>query len=311
MPAERAFILYNPSAGMGRALQRKIGIERLLKHFGVGYEMVMTQSEADLRRRTRAHAGTSAVIVGAGGDSTFHIMIEEILRSGADTAFGMIGVGSSNDIPAEFGLASAEAACRALRERKTRRVDIGLVREGGQILGHFLGQANIGLGAYVNAYVAGLALRRPGLARRQTLAGLIGVRKCYRSGELPWKLRISTGTRRVEGEFAAAVFSNIRYWATGKIINPGARPDDGVLDACLVRGTSFVRLARINALAGKGRHGRAAEVSFARAQAFTVSSPTAFAVQSDGELLQAADGRTSFQEVHIEAVPEALRIIAP
>lgn len=311
MAANRVSILYNPSAGMGRALDRKIKLERLLRHFGIRFDLVMTQSEDHLRRLTRERAADAAVLVGAGGDSTFHIMINELVRAGAQTTFGMIGVGSSNDIPLEFGLHSLWDACRALRDRKTRRVDLGRIVENGVPVGHFLGQANVGLGAYVNAYVASLAGSRRGLARRQTLAGFFGIRNAYRSKSLPWKFSVTSEGGRREGEFSVAVFSNIRFWATGKMINPGARPDDGALDACFIGRASFLRLARINAQAGKGRHGRSSEVSFERAPAFTISSETAFAVQSDGEIVRTPDGRTTFREVRIDAVPRALEIIAP
>jgi len=311
MAADRISILYNPSAGMGRALDRKIKLERLLKHFEIRYDLVMTRSEEHLRSLTREQAAAGATIVGAGGDSTFHIMIDELVRAGTATTFGMIGVGSSNDIPREFGLRSLWESCRVLRDRRTRRVDLGRILENGAPIGHFLGQANVGLGAYVNTYVAGLAQRKPGLARRQSLAGLLGVRKAYRSGALPWKFSVSTGSGRREGEFSVAVFSNIRYWATGKVINPCAVPDDGILDACYIGRASFARLARIASLAGKGRHGRAAEVSFDRAPAFDLASDSPFEVQADGEILRMPDGRTSFREVRIEAAPGALEIIAP
>jgi diacylglycerol kinase (ATP) len=311
MAADRVSILYNPSAGMGRALDRKIKLERLLRHFEVRYDLVMTESEGHLRRLTRERAGSVPAVVGAGGDSTFHIMIDELVRTGTQTPFGMIGVGSSNDIPREFGLQALLDACRALRGRRTRKVDLGRVLVAGEPVGHFLGQANIGLGAFVNAYVAGLAERRRGLARRQILAGLLGIRRAYRSGALPWRFSVTSPLGRREGDFSAAVFSNIRYWATGRMINPGAVPDDGALDACYIGRASFFRLARIAFKAGRGEHGRLPEVAFDRAPAFTVASEADFAVQADGEILRATDGRAAFREVRFETAPGALEIIVP
>ena len=127
MSADRVSILYNPSAGMGRALDRKIKLERLLRHFEVRFDLVMTRSEGHLRQLTRELAASGGTIVGAGGDSTFHVMIDEIVRAGAAPTFGMIGVGSSNDITREFGLSSLWEACKALRGRRTRPVDLGRV----------------------------------------------------------------------------------------------------------------------------------------------------------------------------------------
>jgi len=311
MPSDRVSILYNPSAGMGRALHRKIKLERLLRHFGIPYDLVMTRSEAHLRELTRAHAREYPAVVGAGGDSTFHIMIGELAASGGGTAFGMIGVGSSNDIPREFGMQTLVKACRALKERRTRTIDLGVVRSGGAALGTFLGQANIGLGAYVNRYVAGLAERRPRLARRQLLAGLLGVRRAYKSEAIPLSLALESAAGRREGAYAVAVFSNIRYWATGRLIAPGAKPDDGILDVCLIEKARFLRLAGVARRAKSGRHIGNRGVEMLAAPEFRVTSAAPFAVQADGEILRAPDGASAFREVSIGVVPGGLRLIVP
>jgi diacylglycerol kinase family enzyme len=311
MPSDRISILYNPSAGMGRALDRKIRLERLLRHFEIRCDLVMTRSEGHLRELTREHARSYAAVVGAGGDSTFHIMIGELAAAGGGVDFGMIGVGSSNDIPREFGIETLFKACRALKVRRTRKIDLGVVRDGTAVLGCFLGQANIGLGAYVNRYVAGLAERKPRLARRQILAGILGARRAYTSGAIPLEAALESDAGRREGAFAAAVFSNIRYWATGRLINPGARPDDGLLDCCLIGDCRFLRLARLARLAKSGRHVGADGVEILRAPAFRISSGTPFAVQADGEILRAADGSTAFSDVSIEVIPGGLSLIVP
>lgn len=311
MPAERVSILYNPSAGMGRALNRKLKLERILRHLEVRYDLVMSRSEAHLRELTQTHAAKYSTIVGAGGDSTFHIMVNELMAAGAGTNFGLIGVGSSNDIPVEFGVETLEKACRALKHGRIRKIDLGLVSENDRPLRYFLGQANIGLGAFVNRHVAEAARRKPWLAKRQTLAGLLGIRKAYRSKSIPLPIAVEGEAFREEGRFVAAVFSNIRFWATGKIINPRAVPDDGQLDACLIRQCPFLRLARISRLANAGRHTEAREVEIRRAPAFDVSAENPFEIQSDGELVRTLDGRVSFTSATFGVVPRALNLICP
>jgi len=311
MAPERISILYNPSAGMGRALRRKLELERLLRHFEVRYDLIMTRSEEHLRKLTREHAQTYRTVVGAGGDSTFHIMINEIMAAGTDVNFGLIGVGSSNDIPIEFGVDSFEKACRALKRGHTRRIDLGCVREGRTALAYFMGQANIGLGAFVNMRVAELAARRPWLAKRQTLAGIMAIRNAFRSKKIPMPLRIASEAGREEGDFVAAIFSNIRFWATGKIINPEAVPDDGILDACLIEPCSFLRLARISSLAGKGRHLEAREVKTLRAASFEIASEKPFEIQSDGEIIKDSRGRAAFNKITLSVAPRALNLICP
>jgi diacylglycerol kinase family enzyme len=271
----------------------------------------MTRSEEHLRQLTREHARAYATVVGAGGDSTFHLMVNELVRAGTDVGFGMIGVGSSNDIALEFGLDSLDEACRALKAAHVRKIDLGCILEGNKPLAYFIGQANIGIGAFVNKYVADLSGRKLWLARRQTLAGILGIRRAYRSRRIPLRLKLTAEACHISGDYISIVFSNIKYWATGKIINPAALADDGRLDGCFVQHCSFPRLYRISSLASKGRHGKAREVKFYQAPQFEVAAESPFEIQSDGEIVKTAEGRTSFQNITVAVLPQALKIICP
>lgn len=306
MPRKAPLILFNPSAGMGRALRQKERLEGLLRHAELSPEFVVTESGDHLRTLARREARRGGTVVGAGGDSTFHIIVNEIMSAGGESAFGMIGLGSSNDIARAFGLEPLERAVAAIKAGRTQRVDLGCLKQGARVLCFFLGQANIGLGATVNRYIGRLALRRPWLARRQTLAGLMGIIEAYRKHRIPLVLKVRAGKKEIEGAFLAAVFSNTRYWATGKTIAPRARPDDGRLDACLIGTCSFLRLARINALAVNGLHGRAPEVRLLQAREFDVAAAEPFDIQADGEVF----GVTRPGGVQFRVKPRALRMIS-
>jgi len=309
MTKDKAAVLFNPSAGRGKAMGMKDRVEACLRENGVPYDMFVTGSEEELRALAREHARNRSTVVGAGGDSTFHLIVNEIVKAGAVARFGMIGVGSSNDIDREFNVDSLEKACRTLKRGWSRRVDLGCIVQGSETLRYFLGQANVGLGAQVNGYVEALARRKPALGRRQTLAGVLGVIRSYRSGILPLSLTMASEAGTVRGDFVAAVFSNIRYWATGKLIAPEALPDDGSLDACLIGMCSFGRLARIARLAGKGRHGTMKEVRFLRSSSFEVSSETPFEVQTDGEIIGGAERPETFERVTFKVLPRALDLV--
>jgi len=309
MPIERITILFNPSAGMGRALVKKNEIEERLRGYGLAYDLAVTESEEQLRTLTREQARTGRILVGAGGDSTFHIMANEIMAADAAVTLGMIPVGSSNDVAREFGVSSLENACRALRNQKTKGIDIGYISEGEKPVRYFLGQANIGLGVFVNRYVAELARRKPGLAGHQALAGVMGVLGAYRNQLIPVHLAVESQAGRMEGEFTAAVISNVRYWATGKIINPNALPDDGRLDLCLIKKCSFLRLVRVSWLAGRGEPDRAKEVKILQSPSFRISSETPFAIQTDGEILGSLENPALFNRVALKIRPRALTII--
>jgi diacylglycerol kinase (ATP) len=308
MGNERLSVLFNPSAGMGKALRKKSELEERLGQSGIPYDLTVTKSAEDLRALTRRHAQKYGAIVGAGGDSTYQIMVNEIMAAGTDVNFGMIAVGSSNDIAKEFGVDTLEKACLALKNMRIKKIDLGGIDNGEKPVRYFLGQVNIGIGVFVNQYVAELARRKPKSAGRQTLAGIRGILRAYRDKRIPLPLVVESEAGRAEGEFLAAVVSNVRYWATGKIINPKARPDDGRLDLCLIGKCSFLRLARISRLADGGKHGRSEAVGFHQARSFTISSKTPFMIQADGEILGSA-GQAPWRSATFRIFPQALSII--
>ena len=166
-------------------MKKKGRLERLLAQWQVPFDLVVTASEEDLRARTRECACLYRSLAGAGGDSTFQIMAEELVRLGADVSLGLIALGSSNDIAREFDLLGLERACQSLKHGRTRPIDLGAVANSGKVLRYFIGQANIGLGARVNRYVKEMIEKNPVLARSQSLAGTFGILHSFRKKEIP------------------------------------------------------------------------------------------------------------------------------
>jgi len=309
MPRDKIPILFNPSAGKGKALRNKNRLEHLLRAYDIPYDLFITRSEEDLKKLTRENARRGQTLVGAGGDSTFHIMVDEIMKSGEEVNFGMIGLGSSNDISREIQADTLEKACLALQAGKRMRIDLGCISKEKTILRYFIGQANIGLGAWVNRYVENLAQGRLHLWRNQVFAGTLGIIRSYLAKKIPVSLTIESEEGKVAGQYVLAVFSNIRYWATGREINPAARPDDGWLDACLIEACSLPRLARLAALSRRGKHVKAKEVKILRSRDFVISSEHPFLVQADGEILGGTGEAASFNTIQFTVIPQALNII--
>jgi diacylglycerol kinase (ATP) len=306
---KRILVLFNPSSNQGRAAGRKAAVQTALDKAGLKYTFVVTQSVGHLRRVARDAGRDHDLIVGAGGDSTYSLIAGEILAGRLNAALGMIPLGSSNDVPREFGLERIDYAVEAIKDGRTRKIDLGIVRAAGQTIGCFLGQANVGLGAVVNRRVARMAERRWKRARLQVAAGFIAIRSAIFSREVPLRLEIEGNGQTASGKYLVALFSNIRYWATGRLINPRARTDDGILDLCLIKPCPFIRLAEIYRLSGRGRHGRLRQVEFHRAASFLVRSAVPMEIQADGEILGTSDGRSKFSELEIGLVPKALEII--
>jgi diacylglycerol kinase (ATP) len=309
MKTDRIPILFNPSAGKGKALKTKARLERHLRKWEISFDLMVTSSEENLRALARECILRYRSLAGAGGDSTFQIIVDEIARSGVEVDFGLIALGSSNDVAREFNLDSLEKACRALKQRRTRPIDLGAVEKSGEILKYFIGQANVGLGARVNRYIEEISRKRPRLASFQGLAGIMGIIRSYRRKEVPLYLTVLGGGQKREGAYVVANFSNIRYWATGRMLNPSARPDDGRLDGCLIGDCPFLRLLHLALLARKGRHIDAPEVEFLRAPAYEVSSEQGFEVQVDGEIIGGVGTPLLLNKVLVRTLSQAIRLI--
>ena len=326
-------ILLNPTAGGGRASRQIDFLRRWLDRLDIGYDLFLTESGADLAEKTRRLAAEYPHLVGVGGDSTFFIIVNSLMETECRPELGLIGLGSSNDIPRHFGIETIEKACLALKEGRTQSIDLGCLSRGEENT-YFLGQANIGLGVAVNRFVERLKHRIPKLAHLQSMAGLMGIIGAYRRKEAAVSLRITSmlATERKssyplnvmpdenkksdsvhhqtwDGEWTVALFSNIRYWATGKRICPDADAGDGKLDACLIESCGLRRLVGVNARASAGKHTADPSVHMMQAESYLISSDDPFAVQLDGEILGGASSPEMMTEAVISVVPSAVRLI--
>jgi len=307
---EKIAILFNPSAGKGRAAKKRQTLERTLKEQAIAYDWFESRNEDDLRDLVKATAKNHPILIAAGGDTTFLIVINEMLRLRLDNALGMIGLGSCNDVVREFEIHSLKKACQAIKRNRSRRIDLGMVRENGKILRYYPGQASIGLAVLINQYVERVVKRSPRLGKYQTLSGLRGGWQALRSAELPMHLTVEYENGILRGEFILAVFNNIRFYAAGKMATPLARTDDGLLDAFLVKKCSFSRLAYITFLTPPAAYAEKKETVIVQAPSFTVKSDKPFSMQIDGEILSAAGMPREFKKIEFASAPGALKIIS-
>ncbi|MCP2604700.1 hypothetical protein NLC29_00900 [Candidatus Aminicenantes bacterium AH-873-B07] len=302
-------ILFNPGAKKGRALKEKEKLEKLLKSYGISYNLFISKDLEHIKEIVKEKSKIYKIIVGAGGDSTFQIIVDEIIKNNLNVIFGMIALGSSNDIAKEYNLDSLEKACLALKRKRIKKIDVGCIKKEKEVISYFIGQANIGLGVFVNKYVEELVRKNSFFGKNQILAGGLGIINSYFSKKIPILLNISTNDEKIHGHFLLAVFSNIKYWATGKKVNPYALIDDGKLDCCLIKYCRFPRLLQITVSATKGKHVKAKEVSIIQSSNFEVSSEIPFEIQVDGEILGGYKNPLKFREISINVFPKILPLI--
>ena len=302
-------ILFNPSAGKGRALKKKNKLESILRDMDIPYKMYVTKSEENLRFLIKKIAPDNQTLVAAGGDTTVNIIINEIKKMEADVSLGIVGLGSSNDIAREFVGLSLENACNKLRKKRCQKVDLGVILNEGRDFHYFLGQANIGLGIYVNRFVESLADRRPWLGKNPIPAGIIGILDAYRTKETSSSLNLNSRTDRMKGDFIVGLISNIRFWVTGMRLCPDSSPSDGLLDACFINKCSFLRFIYIASKAATGKHQALKDIHTFQSSYFEVESEKFFEIQTDGEILQKNNKAMKFKKVGFGIIPKGLSII--
>lgn len=309
MDKEMLPILFNPSSGKGRALKKKNKLESILKNMDIPYKMYVTKSEENLRMLTKKIASVNQILVAAGGDTTVNIIINEIKKMKANVSLGIVGLGSSNDIAREFVGLSMQEVCNTLKRRRCKQVDLGVILHEGRDFRYFLGQANIGLGIFVNRFVESLAARGRWPGKNPILAGLIGIMDAYRKKETTNSLNLYSDTQSLKGDFIVGLISNIRFWVTGMTLCPDSYTDDGLLDACFVNNCSFLRLIHIASKAAKGKHMALKDVNTIQSSYFEVESDNLFEIQTDGEILQKNNRTMKFKKVGFGIIPKGLSII--
>ena len=237
-----------------------------------------------------------ATLVVAGGDGTWSKCATALARAGAEARMAFIAAGTGNDFAKNLGAIATDPAALATRLRegrfRERRVDLGRVDDQ-----WFLNVAGFGFDvAVLRATVA-----RPGrILRGPALYVATALRELRRSEGIECRLTDGHWRRRL-----LLVFSNGAHFGGAFHVAPGARVDDGALDAIAVDDAPAVTSrAALLVKALLGRHLEDRRVSHARAGGFTVEfrDPPWFEV--DGELRRAASPRCE-----VVSLPGVLRVV--
>ncbi|MFV2071750.1 MAG: diacylglycerol kinase family protein, partial [Thermoanaerobaculales bacterium] len=181
-----------------------------------------------------AVAGGVRRIAVAGGDGTVCEVAECLHRAGAGE-LAILPLGTGNDAARTLGVSSnLETASRAAATGRCRPVD--LIRVGDRLVLNAIG---VGLIGDINDRAAHIKwIRGMGVYLTAALSALFR----YRTQTV----RVAAGEVVYEGTMLILAVHNGPTTGGGFALTPAARPDDGLLDACLVPEMGPVgRLARL------------------------------------------------------------------
>jgi YegS/Rv2252/BmrU family lipid kinase len=275
-----ALLLWNPSAGGGRAKALVDGVEAALAGAGVEVRAHRTTSLDDARASATRAATEVDVVVAVGGDGTVGACASGLAEAGpgARAALGIVPAGSGNDAATALGLPCGDplAAAALLPKLARRPVDAVRVELGGT--GRwFLDAAATGFDGQVNR----LANRLP-LRGRPRYVGATLLRLPF---SRPSRFTIELDGDRLDTTAWMVTVTNGPTYGGGLRIAPAARMDDGRLDVVVVGQMSRLGLLRALPTVFDGSHIDNPAVVAYQGKRLTVTVSPAVPVYADGEEL--------------------------
>jgi diacylglycerol kinase (ATP) len=289
--------IVNPMSGAGLnpnvAGQRIAMIRDELQRRQLDVSIHLTERSGHGRElaQAAADANTDLVIVW-GGDGTVNEVGSGL--AGSRTALGLIPAGSGNGLAGALGIPRVpQAALAKILEGRSLAVDVGM-------LGNrpFFNVAGIGF----DAHIARLFNQRTRGRRGQLPYIFLGVREGCRYVGQQYSILMDGDSSPLVQRALLIAFANGREYGMGMQIAPGAKLDDGLLEACIVEDRHV--LARFR----DARHLASGTVD--RAPRIIVRPVSRAIVETDGDIEFHVDGEPGVVHGRLEVTirPGALMV---
>jgi YegS/Rv2252/BmrU family lipid kinase len=288
---ERVALLYNPSAGGGRAQRTLPAVEDALRALGITSRSAATRSLEHAEELAREAAGAGEVVATLGGDGLVG-RVADALR-GTDALLAVLPGGRGNDLARVLGLPRDPAeACAVIRDGVVRPLDLGEV--GGRA---FVGIASCGFDSDANR-IANEAPSR--LGNLVYAYGALRALVAWRPAE--FEVELDGETQRYRGWSVAA--ANSKAYGGGMYMAPDAALDDGLLDVVFSRESGKLHFLRQLPSVFKGAHVDDPHVEVHRAREITIRADRPFDLYADGDPIARLPAT-------IRALPAAVRVLMP
>jgi diacylglycerol kinase (ATP) len=306
MPHTR--VIVNPTSGRGAGERSIPAIENQLKALGVDYDICRTEGpwHAASLAKQAALEGVQ-VVASAGGDGTVNEVINGLMQAqqpvAEGAALGVLPVGRGNDFAFSMGLPlDLEAACRCLVQDSRRKIDIGRVAGGDYPQGRYFGN---GIGVGFDAVVGFVALKMTRLSGFPSYiaAALQTIFLYYKAP----RIHLQVDDQSFDQKCLMVSVMNGRRMGGGFMMAPDARSDDGLLDLCIARQVSRLRIIRLIPIFMQGDQATQPEIRTLRAHTLSITA-------LEGVLPAHADGETlcvEGKQLAVELLPRRLKLVCP
>jgi len=304
MQIGKYWIIFNPTAGKGKAAKKYPIVENFMRNSGHNFEILTTKASGhalDLARDLPV--GADDAVVAAGGDGTCNEVVNGLLLRKLPTPpiLGILPIGRGNDFSYTPGIpGDVEKALQILIDAKVRPLDAGFVKGGFFTDGRFfVNGVGIGFDTKVGFEAAKMNIKS-GIS--YALGALVTVAR-YEPSPV---IKITYDDNEVT--LAAVLISivNGRRMGGSFYMGPNAVLDDGLLDICYVcHQKTRMGLLKIISHYMKGTQGECDGVTLSRGVKFHLQAiEGGMAAHCDGETI-CYEGK----ELEINCVPGALRLI--
>ena len=288
---KKACLILNGKAAGNEALRSAVVRQR-----GVGHSIdVRVTWEKGDARRFASQAGKVDLLIAAGGDGTLNEVVNALMNLSIEArpVLGVVPLETANDFAMGCGIPrDPEKALALCLESKAVAIDLGKANEY-----WFLNAASAGFGARVTGTTSLELKRLLGSAAYTVMGAILAMKVHHYHG------RLAVPGRQITGSSPVAIIGNGRQAGGAVQVAPRAFIDDGLLDVLLIRhipATALLTAAReLQQLSPDGEY-----ISYWQTPWAEVDSEQLIPVNLDGEPVQ-------FSRVRYEAVPRAIRFIAP
>jgi diacylglycerol kinase (ATP) len=272
----RALLVFNPTAGGGRASRLAPRVAERLTADGVEVSQHQTRSLQDARLAACEAASSVDAVVAMGGDGTVGACAAGLADAGpaARAALGVIPAGGGNDAARAFGLPARDplAAAGLLTSLRRRPADLATVAGRG-----YLNVAGAGFDAEVNR----IANQRLGWAgnRPRYVGAVLAQLAVGRTAR--FRLALDGRAQELSGWLVAV--ANGPGYGGGMRVAPQASLADGLLDVVVIAGIGKLEFLRTFPKVFAGRHVEHPAVSVHRAATVELDADRPLHVYADGE----------------------------
>ena len=295
-------IILNPVAGRGFAAKSEPDIIRYMNELKLDFDLVRTERAGHaIELAEQAVDDGFEIVVAVGGDGTNNEVVNGLMNAaarGKEAVMGTFSAGSGSDFTYNVGAPKdLKEACKKIKERRTRNVDIGKFKTDQHHEKYFDNQFGIGFDGTVT-----LVAKRYKKLRGMALYVPVVFQSIFLDSH-PTQVKIKTDNEELNLSTLQISIANGNREGGSFFMAPEAKIDDGLFDICVVGALSRPKMMGIVPKFMGGTHVDHPKTKMMKTKKISITSEDNLIAHYDGELLE------NLYEINCEIIPGCLKVI--